>query len=117
MLTRLALLPALLCLLMLSSRSFAQPEDLYQGQCASCHATDGEPTEAGKRLGAADLKSPFVQGLTNEELFKSIAFADNHKGYPHAFIRRGMTDQEVYDLVSFVRQMAAQNKRRIPKRK
>ncbi len=92
----------------------AQTEAVYQAQCASCHGTDGTPTDAGKNLGAADLKSAFVQDLTNEELFNSIAFTDNHKAYPHAFLRRGMTSQQIYELVKYLRQLPAESKRHVP---
>lgn len=102
------------CLLLVSACAFSQTESLYQAQCASCHGNDGTPTDAGKNLGAADLKSAFVQDLTNEELFNSIARTDNHTAYAHAFLRRGMTSQQVYELVKYLRQMAAENKRHVP---
>ncbi len=107
------------CCSLLPLHCFAQTEGIYQAQCASCHGVDGTPTDAGKNLGAADLKSAFVQDLTNEELFNSIATADNHKGYAHAFRVRGMTSQQIYDVVKYLRQMAAESKPRmtIKKRK
>jgi len=101
---------AVLCCSLLPLRCLAQTEEIYQAQCASCHGADGTPTEAGKNLGAADLKSAFVQDLTNEELFNNIATADNHKAYAHAFRRRGMTSQQIYELVKYLRQMAAESK-------
>lgn len=109
-----SLLAILLCCSLLPQQCLAQTEAVYQAQCASCHGTDGTPTDAGKNLGAADLKSAFVQDLTNEELFNSIARTDNHKAYAHAFIRRGMTSQQIYELVKYLRQMAAESKKRVP---
>jgi mono/diheme cytochrome c family protein len=112
---RMALLTYVFFLLFLTSGAFGQADDLYQSQCASCHAPDGAPTAAGNRLGAIDLKSRFVQNMTNDELFNSIALADSHKGYAHAFARRGLTDKQINDLVDCIRQM---NKvRPLPKRK
>ena len=108
------LLAVAFCSSLLPLRCLAQTEAVYQAQCASCHGTDGTPTDAGKNLGAADLKSAFVQDLTNEELFNSIARTDNHKAYAHAFIRRGMTSQQIYELVKYLRQMAAESKKRAP---
>ncbi|HWH57646.1 MAG TPA: c-type cytochrome [Terriglobales bacterium] len=102
------------CCSLLQPHCLAQTEAVYQAQCASCHGTDGTPTDAGKNLGAADLKSAFVQDLTNEELFNGIARADNHTAYAHAFIRRGMTSQQIYELVKYLRQMAKENKRSVP---
>ena len=112
---RLALLTGVIALLFSTSGAFGQVDDLYQSQCASCHASDGAPTLAGDRLGAIDLKSRFVQNLTNEELFNSIALADSHKGYAHAFSRRGLTDKQIYDLVECIRQMP--KARPLPRRK
>ena len=109
----LSFLAVALCCSLLPQLCLAQTEAVYQAQCASCHGSDGTPTDAGKNLGAADLKSAFVQDLTNEELFNSIARADNHTAYAHAFIRRGMTSQQIYELVKYLRQMAAENKRRV----
>lgn len=102
------------CCLLLPRHCPGQAQVTYQAQCASCHGVDGTPTDAGKNLGAADLKSAFVQDLTNEELFNSIARTDNHKAYAHAFIRRGMTSQQIYELVKYLRQMAAENKHHVP---
>ena len=102
------------CCSLLQPHCLAQTEAVYQAQCASCHGSDGTPTDAGKNLGAADLKSAFVQDLTNEELFNSIARTDNHKSYAHAFIRRGMTSQQIYELVKYLRQLPAEYKRHLP---
>lgn len=108
------LLAVAFCSSLLPLRCPAQTEAVYQAQCASCHGTDGTPTDSGKNLGAADLKSAFVQDLTNEELFNSIARADNHTTYAHAYMRRGMTSQQIYELVKYLRQMAAESKKHIP---
>ena len=108
------LLAVAFCSSLLPLRCPAQTEAVYQAQCASCHGTDGTPTDSGKNLGAADLKSAFVQDLTNEELFNSIARADNHTTYAHAYMRRGMNSQQIYELVKYLRQMAAESKKRVP---
>jgi mono/diheme cytochrome c family protein len=100
------------CCSLLPQHCLAQTQAVYQAQCASCHGVDGTPTESGKNLGAADLKSAFVQDLTNEELFNSIARTDNHTAYAHAFLRRGMTSQQVYELMKYLRQLPGEYKRR-----
>jgi mono/diheme cytochrome c family protein len=92
-------------LLLFTPGAFGQIEGVYQDQCASCHATDGVPTEAGKKLGAMDLRSPFVQDLTDEELFNGIAFGTGHRNYPHAYARRGVTEQQIHDLVEYIRNL------------
>jgi len=108
------LLAVAFCSSILAPHCLAQTEAVYQAQCASCHGVDGTPTDSGKNLGAADLKSAFVQDLTNEELFNSIARADNHTVYAHAFLRRGMTSQQLFALVKYLRQMAGESKRKVP---
>jgi len=102
-------------LLFVTSGACGQVDGLYQSQCAGCHAPDGAPTPSGIALGAIDLKSFFIQNMTNDELFNSIALADSHKGYAHAFARRGLTDKQIYDLVDSIRQM--KTVRTLPKRK
>ena len=110
----LSLVTVVVCCSLLAPHCLAQTGTLYQAQCASCHGTDGTPTDTAKNLGAVDLKSAFVQDLTNEELFNSIARADNHTAYAHAFIRRGMTSQQIYELVKYLRQLPDEYKRRVP---
>jgi hypothetical protein len=63
-------------------------------------------TPAGKRLKAADLRSKAVQDLSDEDIYKTIAYGVGHKNYPHAFVRRGLTQQQVADLVVFIRKLA-----------
>jgi mono/diheme cytochrome c family protein len=114
----LAFLGIVLCCALLVPQGFAETtQEIYQAQCASCHGTDGTPTDAGKNLGATDLKSAFVQGLTNQELYNGIALADHHNGYAHAFARRGMTSQQIYELVKYLREMSTEYKRRVPSKR
>ncbi len=63
-------------------------------------------TPAGKKLGAADLRSQQVQSLSDEELYKTIANGVGHKQYPHAFASRGLTQKQIADLVAYIRTMA-----------
>jgi mono/diheme cytochrome c family protein len=108
--TKLILVSVVVCLTcMLPVSAFGQVEELYQSQCASCHAADGSAsTPAGKKMQAADLRSKEVQRLSNEELFDGIAYGVKHKKYPHAFARRGLTTRQIADLVVFIRKLPAQ---------
>jgi hypothetical protein len=63
-------------------------------------------TSAGKKLGLADLRSKQIQSLSDEELFQTIAYGAKHKQYPHAFMSRGLTQQQVTDLVAHLRKLA-----------
>jgi mono/diheme cytochrome c family protein len=97
----------LVLLLILSVGVSGQAEQTYQAQCSSCHAMDGSAsTPAGKKMGAADLRSQEVQSLSDEELFNTIAYGLKHKQYPHAFVRRGLTEKQVADLVIHIRKLS-----------
>ena len=62
--------------------------------------------QQAKRLKAADLRSKAVQDLSDEEIYKTIAYGVRHKNYPHAFARRGLTEKQVADLVVYIRKLA-----------
>ena len=86
----------------------SQAKDVYESQCASCHASNGSgATAAGKKLGVIDLRSKEVRSMSDEELFESIAYGVKHKEYPHAFGRRGMSTDQINDLVAFIRKLPA----------
>jgi cytochrome c553 len=95
-----------IALLILSVTAWGQAEETYKTQCSSCHGTDGSgSTAAGKKLGVPDLRSQQVQGLTDEEMFQTIAHGVKHKQYPHAFINRGLTEKQIADLVVLIRKL------------
>jgi mono/diheme cytochrome c family protein len=100
------LILTLSCLFMASARSAAQAEDLYKANCSSCHAMDGSgATAAGKKMGLVDLRSQQVQNLSDDELFKTIAYGVKHKQYPHAFMSRGVTQDQINQLVGYLRKL------------
>jgi|KBSMisStaDraftv2_1062788.scaffolds.fasta_scaffold424170_2 mono/diheme cytochrome c family protein len=87
---------------------FGGAKDLYDPQCSSCHAVDGSgATPAGRKLGTIDLRSKQVQSMSDQEIFESIAYGIKHKEYPHGFARRGLTTEQINDLVSYIRKMPA----------
>ncbi len=90
-------------LLLSSVRLFGQASNLFDEQCAACHAKDGSGSPAGKKLGVLDLRSHEVQSLSDEELFDSIAYGTKHKNYPHGFARRGITTEQITGLVQYIR--------------
>jgi mono/diheme cytochrome c family protein len=88
-------------LLILAGCASGQAEQTIQAQCSNCHGMDGSAsTPGGKKMGAADLRSQEVQGMSDEEMFNTIAYGFKHKKYPHAFARRGLTVRQVADLVA-----------------
>ena len=56
-------------------------------------------------MGLSDLRSPQVQRLSDDELFKTIAYGVKHKQYPHAFVKRGLTGEQITQLVSYLRKL------------
>jgi hypothetical protein len=62
-------------------------------------------TAAGKKMGLVDLRSQQVQNLSDDELFKTIAYGVKHKQYPHAFMSRGVTQDQINQLVGYLRKL------------
>jgi mono/diheme cytochrome c family protein len=90
----------------ISSSASSEANETFKQNCSSCHGMDGSTsTPAGKRLQAADLRSKAVQDLSDEEIYKTIAYGVRHKNYPHAFVKRGMTEKQVADIVVFIRKL------------
>ncbi|HTT22730.1 MAG TPA: cytochrome c [Candidatus Sulfotelmatobacter sp.] len=84
----------------------AQSAELYKEHCANCHGADGSgSTTAGKKMGLSDLRASQIQKLSDEELFKTIAYGINHKQYPHAFLKRGLSEEQINQLVAYVRKL------------
>jgi mono/diheme cytochrome c family protein len=52
------------------------------------------------------LRSDAVQKLSDEELYKTIAYGVGHKEYAHAFAERGLSAKEIADLVTYIRKFA-----------
>ena len=104
--TRKAAVLVLACCSILAPSAAAQADDLYKAHCSSCHGADGSgSTTAGKKMGLVDLRSPQVQSLSDDELFKTITYGVKHKQYPHAFIKRGLTEEHVTQLVTYLRKL------------
>ena len=79
---------------------------LYTKQCANCHGTDGRGhTAYATKTPVPDLHSAAVQDLSDTDLYDTIARGNKHRNYPHAYLLRGMKDQEIRDLVAYIRTM------------
>lgn len=77
---------------------------LFKSQCANCHNTNGDgKTAAAERMRIPDLRSPEIQNMTDEQLFQTIANGAQHKQYPHTFVKKGMTEVQVRQLVRHLR--------------
>ena len=99
--------PILVCCLVLVFHATGQAEDLYKAHCSSCHGADGSgSTTAGHKMGLRDLRSPQIQSLSDDELFQTIAYGVKHKQYPHAFVKRGLSEEQITQLVAYLRRLA-----------
>lgn len=72
-----------------------------------CHGANGEGAgHAAMKIKPADLRSDAVQKLSDEELYKTIAFGVGHKEYAHAFAERGLSAKQIAELVTYIRKFA-----------
>lgn len=92
-------------LLALTCAAVAQePPAGYKKNCMSCHGVDGKAnTTAGQKMKIPAFSSDVVQSLTDDQLFEAIANGLNHKQYPHAFARKGVSGLEIRENVRFIR--------------
>ena len=100
--------PAVVLLLLILAAAPVQAQDeaaaVYKSQCANCHNTNGDgQTAAGRKMAIPDLRAPAVQNMSDEQLFQTIANGVQHKQYPHTFLKKGMTEGQVRQLVRHIR--------------
>jgi mono/diheme cytochrome c family protein len=89
----------------------AEVPTLYTAQCANCHGADGRGKTAGAaKMEMPDLHSKKVQGLSDSDLYESIARGSKHRAYPHAYLYRGMKEKEIRELVIYIRSFAPATK-------
>jgi mono/diheme cytochrome c family protein len=87
-------------------------ETTFKAQCVKCHGVNGDGMgHADLKIKPADLRSDAVQKLSDEELFKTIAYGVGHKQYPHAFAGRGLSRKEIAELVTYIRKFAKSSKK------
>jgi mono/diheme cytochrome c family protein len=85
----------------------ASGEDTYKQHCLHCHGANGDGNgHANMKIKPADLRSDAVQKLSDEDLYKSIAFGVRHKDYAHAFANRGVSSKEISEVVTYIRKFA-----------
>ena len=91
-------------MLMAASVAMAAPDAAatYKSKCASCHAADGSGnTTMGKKMGLKDLRSPEVQKLSDDQLYKITA--DGQKKMPA--YKGKIADADIKALVTYMRAM------------
>jgi len=93
-----AILITMLLSLVFASAAFAAEDGaaLFKAKCAACHGADG------KKMAKADLSGTEVQKMADADLVKFIG--ENAK---HNFTKKGLTDDQIKAVVTFLRSIAA----------
>jgi len=87
-------------------------ESRYKAQCLKCHGPNGDGQgHTQMKIKPADLRSDAVQQLSDEEIFKTIAYGVGHKEYAHAFAERGLSAKQIADVVTYIRKFAKTTKK------
>jgi mono/diheme cytochrome c family protein len=97
---------------LLPAQAADDAETTYKAQCVKCHGANGDGAgHAEMKIKPADLRSDAVQKLSDEELYKTIAFGVGHKQYAHAFAERGLSAKQIADVVTYIRKFAKNSKK------
>lgn len=82
-------------------------QQMYEKRCGNCHGPDGAgKTAAAKRMPMPDLRSTRIQSMSDDQLFQTVAQGANHKSYPHVFLKTGLSEPQVRQLVDYMRVLA-----------
>ncbi|MFB3915532.1 MAG: cytochrome c [Terriglobales bacterium] len=77
---------------------------IFDKHCAKCHGADGRAkTEAAIKMKVSNLRSGDVQGLSDAQLYDSVAYGKKHKQYPHAYLYKGLTERDIRAVVAHIR--------------
>lgn len=89
------------------AKAAADGESTYKAQCMNCHGPNGDGNGYTQmKIKPADLRSDAVQQLSDEELYKTIAYGVGHKEYAHAFAARGLSAKQIAEVVTYIRTFA-----------
>lgn len=89
------------------ARAADEGESTYKAQCMKCHGPNGDGNgHTRMKIKPADLRSDAVQQLSDEEIYKTIAYGVGHKEYAHAFADRGLSAKQIADVVTYIRTLA-----------
>jgi len=77
---------------------------LFKTKCAACHGKTGAgDTPIAKSKNIKDLGSADIQKLTDAELTEMIANGGPKKVKGHDYKAKGLTDEQIKALVTFIR--------------
>lgn len=83
----------------------SEAQKIFAEKCVRCHAENGSgDTAVGKALGAADLRTPVVQKLTDAQIYAQI---DQGKANMPPF-GSGMSKAQINELIAYIRSLGKQ---------
>jgi len=98
---------SVLSLLIAPTAARAEGGELFARRCSSCHGKDGKgDTAIGKKKNLRSLGSPEVQALSDDDLTARIADGGTSGDRQHAFKDKGLSDEDISQLVTFIRALA-----------
>ena len=103
-------LALVLCLTM--SALAAEAPRAFVQHCVSCHASDGSGRKTPALGQVPDLRSKKISSLTDDQLYNAIALGDKHQAYAHSFLRLGLSESEIKQIVRYIRELQASQKSR-----
>lgn len=79
---------------------------LFQSKCAACHGKNGAAdTSIAKAKNLKNLASDEAQALTDTEMTEMIANGGPNKTKGHEFKAKGLTDDQIKSLITFIRSL------------
>jgi mono/diheme cytochrome c family protein len=94
----------ILCVAASQISAAKEAKDLYSEKCASCHATDGSGhTAAIAKMKVPDLRSKRIKQMSDDDLYAATAEGKSHEEYPHGFLHLGLTEDQIRDLIKYIR--------------
>ena len=92
--------------------SIARGKTVYLQNCQDCHGEDGKAQGSAIAV-APDLTSPQIwkYGQADAELFRNIRNGAGDNMPPFGPLGPGLNDQQIWDLVNFIRSIGPANKR------
>lgn len=95
--------------LLLPATLWADGAELYARRCSSCHGKDGKAdTAIGKKKNLRALGSPEVQARSDSDITAKISTGGENDDRQHAFKHKGLSDEDIAELVTFIRALARQ---------
>jgi cytochrome c6 len=101
MLTRIAVITALLALGAVGALAQDDAASLYKSKCQVCHGPDGKGSAVGQKLGVRDFHSPEVAKESDAELLQITKEGKNKMPK----FEGKLTDDQIKELIKYIRSL------------